>query len=151
MSRCSSKFRIISSKELPSGAPEGLKTQAHAEQPKPPELLFSIQMSLRLAAIIGGRQNRGCGCFLSFFSPISLWSAESFMHAGGPPHEIRATGCFDRPRAESAARVVWFYRVPLGRSEHIRQTNRVGLRALFPPGREEKAELCRVRPETCAF
>jgi hypothetical protein len=55
LSRCNSKFRIISSKELPVGAPEGLKTQAHAEQPKPRKRLFSIHMSLRLAAITGGK------------------------------------------------------------------------------------------------
>jgi len=42
------------------GAPEGLKTQAHAEQPKPCKRLFSIHMSLRIADITAGRQNLGC-------------------------------------------------------------------------------------------
>jgi len=56
------------------GAPEGLKTQVHTEQPKPRKRLFSIQISLRLAAITGGRQNLECR---SFF-PYLLVVCESF-------------------------------------------------------------------------
>jgi len=35
LSRCNSKLRIISSNDLPVGAPEGLNRQPHSEQPKP--------------------------------------------------------------------------------------------------------------------
>ena len=49
-SRCSSKFRIISSKDSPAGAPEALKTQAHSEHPKPRKRCCSIHTSLRLMA-----------------------------------------------------------------------------------------------------
>ncbi len=52
LSRCSSKFRIISSKDLPAGAPEGLKTQAHSEQPQPRKRARSIHTSARLIAAL---------------------------------------------------------------------------------------------------
>ena len=107
LSRCCSKFRTISSKELPSGAPKGLKAQAHAEQPKPRKRLFSIHISLRLAAITGARQNHGCGCFVSFFPLISLWSAESFMHAGGPPIKPSQLAVSIRHQAECTLRKYW--------------------------------------------
>jgi hypothetical protein len=77
-SRCDSKFRIISSNELPEGAPEGLKTQVQAEQPKPRKFFFSIHISLRLAAITGARQNCGYVCFEPFFTLISFKRAASF-------------------------------------------------------------------------
>jgi hypothetical protein len=48
------------------------------------------------------------------------------MHAGGPPHEIPATGCLDTPPARMHAEKVLVQRVPLGESEHIRQTIRSG-------------------------
>jgi hypothetical protein len=56
LSRCNSKFFLISSKDLPSGAPEGLKTQGHSEHPKPPKRFFSIHMSLRSGAIEAGKR-----------------------------------------------------------------------------------------------
>jgi hypothetical protein len=90
--------------------------------------------------------------FPIIFSLISLYGLQNHsLHAGGPPHEIRATGRFDRPpgRIRRSGSVV--LQCTLGEKRHIRQTNRVGLLALFPPVREEKAELCRVWPETCAF
>jgi hypothetical protein len=126
LSRCSSKFCIISSKELPLGAPEALKTQAHAEQPKPRKRLFSIQMSFLLAAIIGGRQDCGCGCFVSFFPLMSLWSAESSMHAGGPPHEIRATACFDTPPGNIHAEKVSLSACTFGRKRAYTADNQIG-------------------------
>jgi hypothetical protein len=52
LSRCSSKFRIISSKDLPAGAPEGLKTQAHSEQPQPRKRGRSIHTNSRLMAAL---------------------------------------------------------------------------------------------------
>jgi hypothetical protein len=118
LSHCSSKFRIISSKESPSGAPEGLKTQAHAQQPKPRKRLVSIQISLRLAAIIGGRQNRECGCFLSFF-PLSPYMVCRIIHCTQVALRMKSAqqAVSIGPRAESAARVVWFYSVLLGKSD----------------------------------
>ena len=53
LSRCDSKFRIISSKELPVGEPEALNTQAHSEQPKPRKRFPSIHTSLRSIRILG--------------------------------------------------------------------------------------------------
>jgi hypothetical protein len=35
LSRCSSKLRIISLKDLPVGGPEELNNQVHSEQPQP--------------------------------------------------------------------------------------------------------------------
>jgi hypothetical protein len=52
LSRCSSKFRIISSKDLPAGAPEGLKTQVHSEQPQPRKRGRSIHTNSRLMAAL---------------------------------------------------------------------------------------------------
>jgi hypothetical protein len=44
MSRCNSKFRIISSKDVPVGAPEDSNRQSHSEQP------CSSHTSVRLMA-----------------------------------------------------------------------------------------------------
>jgi hypothetical protein len=70
LSRCNSKFRITSSKDLAAGALEGLKTQVHSEQPQ--QRFSSIQMSLRVAAITGARQNLGSGYFVPFSCPPLL-------------------------------------------------------------------------------
>jgi hypothetical protein len=43
----SSKFRLISSSDLPIGGPEGLKTQAHSEQPHPLNVPSSTHTNLR--------------------------------------------------------------------------------------------------------
>jgi hypothetical protein len=50
LSRCNSKLRIISSNEVPVGAPEGLKRQPHSEQPNPRKRCWSIHTSFRLMA-----------------------------------------------------------------------------------------------------
>ncbi len=50
LSRCNSKLRIISSKDLPSGAPEGLNRHRHSEQPKPRKRFSSIHTSFLLMA-----------------------------------------------------------------------------------------------------
>src|ERR1700733_6338887 len=47
LSRCHSKWRSISSKDGPVGAPEGLNRQSHSEQPKPRKRCFSIHTSFR--------------------------------------------------------------------------------------------------------
>ena len=49
-SRCNSKLRIISSKDVPVSAPEGLNRQPHTEQPKPRKCCCSIHTSSRLMA-----------------------------------------------------------------------------------------------------
>lgn len=49
-SRCNSKFCIISSKDLPAGVLEDLKTQAHSEQPKPRKRSCSIHINFRVMA-----------------------------------------------------------------------------------------------------
>src|SRR5713226_244641 len=58
LSRCASKIRIISSKDLPVGGPDGLNTQAHSEQPQPRKRPSSIHMSSRLAAILWAEDKR---------------------------------------------------------------------------------------------
>jgi hypothetical protein len=50
LSRCNSKLRIISSKDVPVGAPEGLNRQPHTEQPKPRKRGCSIHTNSRLMA-----------------------------------------------------------------------------------------------------
>ena len=107
LSRCNSKFRITSSKDLPAGALEGLKTQAHSEQPQPRKRLSSIQMSLRVAAITGGRQNLGSGYFVPFSCPLLLEYAASFSALKWPSAGIGATCCFDTPQSKSSAKRVW--------------------------------------------
>ena len=52
LSRRASKVRIISSKELPVGMPQGLNTQAHSAQPKPRRRVSSIQTSLRAIRLL---------------------------------------------------------------------------------------------------
>src|SRR5580658_6042471 len=47
LSRCDSKLRIISSKDVPVGSPEGLNRQLHSEQPKPRKCCRSIHTSFR--------------------------------------------------------------------------------------------------------
>jgi hypothetical protein len=106
LSRCNSKFRITSSKDLPAGALEGLKNQAHSEQP-------------------GGRQNLGSGYFVPFSCPLLFEYAESFSALKWPSAGICATFCFDTPQSKSSAQKVWFHRVPLGASTHKRQTSRL--------------------------
>ena len=44
---CTSKFRFISSSDSPVGGPEGLKTQAHSEQPHPSKFCISTHTNLR--------------------------------------------------------------------------------------------------------
>ena len=105
LSRCNSKFRITSSKDLPAGALEGLKTQAHSEQPQ--QRLSSIQMSLRVAAITGARQNLGSGYFVPFSCPPLLEHAASFRALKWPSAGIGATCCFDRLQSKSSAQRVW--------------------------------------------
>jgi hypothetical protein len=64
-SRCNSKFRIISSKDLPVGAPEDLKTQAHSEQPKPRNRSCSIHTSFRfMARSVAAPQRRLTACLV---------------------------------------------------------------------------------------
>src|ERR1700730_13715667 len=46
-SRCNSRYRTISSKELPVGEAESVNTQEHSEQPQPAKWFSSTQMSLR--------------------------------------------------------------------------------------------------------
>jgi hypothetical protein len=58
LSRCDSKFRIISSKDLPAGGLEGLKTQAHCEQPQPRKRCCSIHTSFRLMAALVAAPHR---------------------------------------------------------------------------------------------
>ena len=123
LSRCNSKFRITSSKDLPAGALEGLKNQAHSEQPQ--QRLSSIQMSLRVAAITGGRQNLGSGYFVPFSCRLLLEYAASFSALKWPSAGICTTFCFDTPQSKSSAQKVWFHRVPLGASTHKRQTSRL--------------------------
>jgi hypothetical protein len=50
LSRCSSKLRIISSKDAPAGGPEGVNRQPHSEQPKPRKRECSIHFSSRFMA-----------------------------------------------------------------------------------------------------
>jgi hypothetical protein len=45
-------LRNISSKDVPVGAPEGLKRHSHSEQPNPRKRSSSIDTSFRLAAVI---------------------------------------------------------------------------------------------------
>jgi hypothetical protein len=123
LSRCNSKVRTTSAKDLPAGALEGLKTQVHSEQPQ--QRLSSIQMSLRVAAIIGARQNLGSGYFVPFSCPLLFEYAESFSALKWPSAGICATFCFDTPQSKSSAQKVWFHRVPLGASTHKRQTSRL--------------------------
>jgi len=61
-----------------------------------------------------------------------------------------------RYQAISKLRKYWRQRVPLVESEHIRQTIRSGMLALFSPARQAWSEEQRptslgFRPETCAF
>ena len=48
LSRCNSKFRSISSKDVPVGVSVGLNRQPHSEQPKPRKRCCSIHTSFRL-------------------------------------------------------------------------------------------------------
>src|SRR5712692_3051718 len=83
LSRCASKFRIISSKDLPVGGPDGLNTQAHSEQPQPRKRPSSIHMSSRLAAIYRRKIKYRVRMFraIIFFSFTTQHHA---VHFGGP-------------------------------------------------------------------
>jgi hypothetical protein len=50
LSRCNSKLRSISAKDVPVGVPEGLNRQPHSEQPKPRKRSPSIHTIFRLTA-----------------------------------------------------------------------------------------------------
>ena len=125
LSRCNSTFCTISSKELPVGEPEGLNTQGHSEQPQPPKRFSSIQMSLRVAAITGGRENLESGCFVPFSCPLLLKYAASFSALKWPSAGIGATCCFDTPQSKSRAQRVWVPSCTFG-GKHAQTGRRVG-------------------------
>jgi len=62
LSRINSKLRIISSKDAPVGAPEGLNRQPHSEQPKPRKRSCSIHTSFRLMAASVAAPHRVPAC-----------------------------------------------------------------------------------------
>ena len=116
LSRCNSKFRIDSAKDLPVGAPEELKTQAHSEQPQPRKRSCSIHTSLRRAAIYRRKTKSRPTMFrFIFFSLLSrIMSAFEW-----PSRRIGATCCFDRGRADPALGESWFGRIFGGKHAQI--------------------------------
>jgi TonB family protein len=86
--RCDSKFRFASSKDLPVGAPEGLKTHAHSEQPQPRKRSCSIHTSLRRAAIYRRKTKSRLTMFL-FTLSSSLTIENHSVHLSGPPTNRR--------------------------------------------------------------
>src|SRR5229473_6314269 len=93
------KVPLASSKDLPVGAPEGLKTQAHSEQPQPRKRSCPIHTSSRRAAIYRRKTKSRLTMFRFIFSPHY---PESFSAFKWPSRRIGATCCFDRGRADPA-------------------------------------------------
>ena len=99
LSRCNSKLRIISSKDVPVGPPEGLNRQSHSEQPKPRKRCRSIHTSFRLmvayvAAPLCGLTHalvpacrRGRKPF-PFAAPVAAWRRTCQGKCGVYTHQI---------------------------------------------------------------
>jgi hypothetical protein len=62
LSRCNSKLRITSSRDLPVGSTDGLNRQPHSEQPKPAKRFCSIHTSVRLMVAYVAASQRVPAC-----------------------------------------------------------------------------------------
>ena len=82
LSRRDSKFRIISSKVFPTGAPVGLKTQSHCEHPQPRKRGWSIHTNSRgMGALYSERSIRRMSSLTGhIFSPIHFGMTIRFQH-----------------------------------------------------------------------
>jgi hypothetical protein len=83
LSRCNSKFRIISSKDFPVGAAEESNRQEHSEQAKPRKRSSSTHTTLRVIPLLK------LVCDRVLFFPARAWSTINTKTLLLPPQVLR--------------------------------------------------------------